>query len=51
MLEHEIEDRDNELRRLTIELETSRYKPGSHTPEITEEEMQELRDEISKKQR
>lgn len=40
MLEHELEDKETELRRLTIELETSRYKPAAAVPEISEEEVQ-----------
>lgn len=51
MLEHELEDKQTELRRLSIELETSRYKPAAAVPEVSEEEIQELRNEVSKKQR
>ena len=37
MLEQEIEDKENEMRRLNIELEHSRYKPQTVVPDISEE--------------
>lgn len=51
MLEHDLEDKEAEIRRLGIELETSRYKPTAYVPEISEDEVQELRNEVNKKQR
>ncbi len=36
MLEQEIEDKENEMRRLTIELEHSRYKPQTVISDISE---------------
>jgi chromosome segregation ATPase len=49
-LEHEIEDKESEIRRVQIELDITRNAPPT-APLISEEEVQELRMEISKKQR
>ena len=51
MLEHDVEDKQAEIRRLMIDLETSRYKPNAVVSDVGEEELQELRNQVNKKQR
>lgn len=50
LLEHEIEDRDSEIRRLHIELDAVSNRPAPE-PATSEEEVQELRTELGRKQR
>jgi predicted nucleic acid-binding Zn-ribbon protein len=50
LLEHEIEDRDSEIRRLHIELDAVSNRPAPE-PATSEEEVQELRGELGRKQR
>jgi chromosome segregation ATPase len=50
ILEHEVEDKDSDIRRLHIELDSVRHQPVTE-PAFSEEEVQELRNELGKKQR
>jgi predicted nucleic acid-binding Zn-ribbon protein len=50
LLEHEIEDRDATIRRLEIDIDAVRNAPAPE-PATSEEEVQELRSELGKRQR